>query len=211
MVKNIGTKKTGIFGGSFDPVHLGHVSLARDAMKAVGLDRVIFIPAGLQPFKLDKKVTPGKDRLEMLKLATEGEQDLEISDLELVSSEISYTYLTLRRIKKILNPEEKIYFITGTDSFLKIKQWKNSCELLENYSYIIGTRPGYRKAELDSCIESIRHEYNTEIINIDNTQMDISSTDIRTRLGLGGSVKGMICEGVERYIKEHGLYGRRNL
>lgn len=206
MVKIGPKKKTGVFGGSFDPVHLGHVGLAKDAITEAGLDKVIFVPAKLQPFKLDKKVTPGEDRLAMLNLAIDGIEGLEVSEYELNSDRISYTYLTLRAMSEILGEDTKMYFITGTDSFLKIKEWKNSEELLRDFSYIVGARPGYKKDELKICIEEIQQEFGTEVIVIKNTEFDISSTEIRNRLEAGEKADDLIPAEVERYIKEHGLY-----
>ena len=200
------TKKTGIFGGSFDPVHLGHICLAEDAMKQAGLDSVIFIPAAHQPFKLDRNVTSGEDRLAMLRIAVMNKSGFEISEYELDNDGVSYTYLTMRAMRKLLGNNNKLYFITGTDSFLKIEQWKNSSELLQSYSFIIGTRPGYRIEELENCINRIRNRYNTEIIHINNTQLDISSTEIRERLETGKTAGDLIPPQVERYILEHGLY-----
>ncbi len=199
-------RKIGIFGGSFDPVHLGHTGLAEDAMKQAGLEKVVFIPARLQPFKLDKKLTSGEDRAEMLKLAAGNTDGFEISTYELDEEGISYTYLTMRAMQDKYGEGAKLYFITGTDAFLKIDQWKNAEELLKRYAYVIGTRPGYKQEELKICIEKIREAYGTEIINIDNVQIDVSSTEIRDILKQGESAEGLISEEVERYIKENGLY-----
>ena len=198
--------RIGIFGGSFDPVHLGHTGLAADAMKQLALDRVVFIPARLQPFKLDRRLTSGDARLDMLKLATKGMEGVEISTHELDTEGISYTYLTMRTMQKRYGAVAKLYFITGTDAFLKIEKWKSAEELLHNYAYIIGTRPGYRREELERCMERIRSAYGTEIVNIDNVQIDASSTEIRQRLEQGRPAGDIISEPVERYIKEHGLY-----
>lgn len=199
-------KKIGILGGTFDPVHLGHINLAIDAKAQAGLDKVIFVPAKLQPFKLDKNVTAGEHRLAMIKEAIDGIDGLEVSPYELEAEGISYTYLTVRAMKKRFGTDARLYFITGTDSFLKIETWKNAEELIRSCSYIIGTRPGYRKQELDICIERIRRDYNTEVINIDNTQFDISSTEIRKRLESGLPCSDLIPEKTERYITANGLY-----
>lgn len=200
------TRKIGIFGGSFDPVHLGHIGLAEDAMKQAGLEKVVFIPARLQPFKLDKQLTSGYDRLEMLKLASDGMDGFEISSYEIDEEGISYSYLTMRAMQKKYGVSTKLYFITGTDAFLKIDNWKNAEELLTNYSYVIGTRPGYKQEELKDCIKRIHETYGTEIININNVQIDVSSTEIRDIISRGESTRGLISEEVERYIKENGLY-----
>lgn len=199
-------KKVGIFGGTFDPVHWGHIGLAKDAAEQAGLAQVIFVPARLQPFKLDKKITSGADRLHMLKIATADVKNLEVSSYELDAGGISYTYLTMRAMRNLYGADTKLYFITGTDSFLKIETWKNASELLSNYAYIVGIRPGYRQEELEACIDRIKRSYHTEVRNIANVQVDISSTEIRKLLEAGGQAAALIPAGVERYIKKNGLY-----
>lgn len=199
-------KKIGIFGGSFDPVHLGHIYLAEDAAYSLKLDKILFVPAKLQPFKLDVKVTDGYDRLEMLKLATEYNEAFEVSTYELDSQGISYTYLTLRAMKKKYGKETELYFITGTDSFLSIEKWKNSDEILNRYFFIVGSRPGYRNEELRKCIKRIQDKHDTKIVNIENEQHDISSTEIRNKIKAGFSAENLIPKKVEEYIRERGLY-----
>lgn len=204
--KLIKTEKIGIFGGSFDPVHLGHTGLAADAVKQVGLDKVVFVPAKLQPFKLDKKLTSGDARMEMLRLATADMDNVEISSYELDAEGISYSYLTMRAMQEKYGESAKLYFITGTDTFLQINKWTNAEEMITSYSYVIGTRPGYKQEELDAFIDKQRRKYGTEIININNTQIDVSSTEIRDMLRAGKSAAGLISGEVERYIRENGLY-----
>lgn len=198
--------KLGIFGGSFDPVHLGHTSLALDAMEQAGLEKVIFVPAKQQPFKLEKKTAPGADRLNMLQLALAGKPGLEISEYELNEDRISYTFLTMRAMRKRFGNDVKLYFITGTDAFLNIERWKEAPEMLTEYAYLIGTRPGYKTAELDACIDRVARDYNTEVRRVDNTQIDVSSTEIRSRMEAGLPAGDLLSAEVERYIREHGLY-----
>lgn len=199
-------KRIGIFGGSFDPVHLGHTGLASDAMKQADLHKVIFVPTAIQPFKLDRTPEQGRDRLEMLKLAAGDTEGFEISTYELDHQGISYSYLTMRAMQHRFGEDARLYFITGTDAFLKINKWRNSEEMLEKYGYIIGTRPGCEKEELETLLDNIRRSHNTEIICIDNVQIDVSSTEIRQRLDSGLSIDDLVSDKVERYIKENGLY-----
>ncbi|MDO4860031.1 MAG: nicotinate-nucleotide adenylyltransferase [Bacillota bacterium] len=199
-------KKIGVYGGTFDPVHNGHVSLAIDAVDMVSLDAVIFMPVYIQPFKQGKKLADGTDRLRMLELAAEDHPVLAVSDYEMKSESVSYTYKTLRMLKGVYEEEDKIFFLCGTDSFLKIETWMNAEELLDSYSYIVGTRPGYKEEELKETIERIRREHGTEIVKIKNRQVDVSSTLIRERAAGGLSVTGLVPEKVERYIVENGLY-----
>ena len=200
-------KNIGIFGGSFDPIHLGHLGLAEDALKLAGLERVIFMPAARQPFKLDRETASGGDRLEMIRLAIEDLPHLAVSTYELDCRGISYTYLTMREMKKHAGCRGRLYFITGSDTFVKIESWKNSKELLTEYSYIVGSRPGCVRSELETCIRRIKKAYNTEVKVIDNVELDISSTDIRKRMETGVSACDLIPDRVEAYIRERGLYG----
>ena len=198
-------KRIGIFGGSFDPVHIGHISLAKDALNQCQLEKVILIPAKTQPFKAGKKVTPAADRMAMVSLAIEDEPHLELSDYEVHSGEVSYTYLTMREMR-LLYPGDELFFITGTDSFLMIEKWRESEELLKNYSFIIGSRPGYRDDELDECMEDLQRRYGTKAVKIHNTKIDISSTDVRKMAGEGKSLENLVPESVADYIRERHLY-----
>ena len=199
-------KRIGIFGGTFDPIHNGHIGLAEDVREQAQLDEVIFIPAKLQPFKLDKQVTDGKHRLAMVRLAISDIQGFWASDYELRQEEISYTYLTLRAIAREAGEDARLCFINGTDTFLKIYKWNHAEELLRNYSFAVGSRPGYKDAELEKCIEYLKTVYNTDIIKVRNRKRDISATEIRSRIEEGKTLKGLVPEQVERYIKANGLY-----
>lgn len=199
-------RRIGIFGGTFDPIHNGHIGLAEDARLQLGLEQVILIPARLQPFKLEKRVTEGCHRLEMARLAVMGKRGLTVSDYELRQERVSYTYMTLRAMKEQGGEDTRLYFITGTDAFLKISQWRHAQEMLQEYSFAVGSRPGYRETELKACIEQLKSVYNTDIVRVENRQRDISATEIRQRLETGGCLRGMVPEAVERYIKQHGLY-----
>lgn len=199
-------RKIGILGGSFDPVHNGHIGLARDAKEQLGLDEVLMIPAKLQPFKLDRKMVSGHQRMEMIELAVADMPGITACDYELRQEEISYTYKTLKAITEMEGPETEVYFLTGTDSILQIHRWKNADELLHNYNFVVGSRPGYKDDELSECIERLKRDYNTNITKVDNHQLNISSTEIRERLESGQGLSGLVPEVVERYIIKHGLY-----
>lgn len=199
-------RKIGILGGSFDPVHNGHIGLAEDARELVGLDLVYLIPARLQPFKLDKKMADGPDRLEMIRLAAESSPGLVPCDYELRQEQISYTYKTLEAISLMEGSNAEIYFITGTDSLLQIERWMQAEDMLRKYRFIVGSRPGYKDLELARCIEHLKDEYNTYIVKIENRRRNISSTEIRERLENGQPLTGLVSGAVERYIESHGLY-----
>jgi len=199
-------KKIGIIGGTFDPVHRGHISLAMDAKNQVGLDEVMFMPAKTQPFKLNKQMTSPEDRIAMLRLATEYLQGINVSTVEMDLEGISYTYRTLRKLRETIDPSDKLYFITGTDTYLKIGIWKEADEVLRENAFIVGERPGYKGEELRECKCMYEETYGTETIIIKNVRLDISSTEIRKRISEGRQVVDLIPEGPGRYIYENQLY-----
>ena len=199
-------ERIGVMGGSFDPVHYGHVNLARDAMEQVGLDRVLVVPARLQPFKLDRVPASGEDRMEMLRLALAEDPKIKPCSFELERDGVSYTYLTLRGLQEQFGPDARLYFIFGADSLLKVDTWMEAEELLTKYAYIVGSRPGYLDEELTAQQEKLTKEFGTEIHWIHNRTFDVSATEIREKIAAGKPVDDLIPAEVERYIIEHGLY-----
>ena len=196
--------KIGIFGGSFDPVHKGHIALARQACESGAVDLVVFMPAANQPFKLDRCPADGQDRINMIRAAISGIHGLEVSDYELSNpEEVSYTIKTLKAMEKRYGPEHKIHFILGADSFLKIHTWMRAEELLSKYPLIVGVRPGFPKNELETQECFLRKTYGTEIIWLHNPLLDISSTAIRD--GIAEQLN-TVPEKVKEYILEQGLY-----
>lgn len=199
-------KKIGIYGGSFDPVHLGHMGLAVQAEKQLELDKVVFIPAKYQPFKLNREVASDEHRVNMLKEAVKGYDSFEISCSELESNEISYTFNTIQRIKKVYNDDTQIYFMLGTDSFLSIELWYRAEELLKACSFAVGIRPGDKEEQLEACINRVKSRYNTHVVLLRNKELEISSTEIKNNIRNGKSIGALVPEAVERYIYENGLY-----
>ncbi|MBK5262977.1 MAG: nicotinate (nicotinamide) nucleotide adenylyltransferase [Peptostreptococcaceae bacterium] len=197
--------KIGILGGTFDPVHFGHLSIAKQALEELALDKLIVVPAKLQPFKLNVPVTIGKHRTEMLKLAFEGFEKVTVSDYELNQNKVSYTINTLNAFKKEY-PESELWFLMGADSFLKIEIWKNAKDLLSQFNLIVGVRPGYKEKELENQIKHLEKTYGTKIYMLKNEKLDISSTDIRKGISQGKSINEFVSLAVERYITEYALY-----
>lgn len=195
----------GILGGTFDPIHLGHKALGVSAIKEVGLDKLIIMPARIQPFKMGKKVTDGIHRIAMAKLAFEDIANVEVSDYEISNSEISYTYDTFTHLKSIY-PKDKLYFILGTDSFLQLEKWYKGIDLLRASNFAVSVRPGYKEEELESQIDHYRREYGTNVRKIYAKMPDVSSTEVRKRLQEGNDTLDLLPETVERYIRENGLY-----
>lgn len=198
--------KVGIFGGSFDPIHYGHVYLAIKAKEELDLDRVIFVPAKLQPFKLDRTPADGLMRVEMIEASISHYDGAMVSMYELNKDEISYTYYTLEYFQNELGEDAKLYFITGTDSLLTLDTWYMADEMLKKYNFIVGSRPGYKEAELEAKIAEITEKYGCEVVKIHNNQVDVSSSEIREKVQAGESLDGLVNPKVERYINDHGLY-----
>lgn len=199
-------KKIGILGGTFDPIHIGHLLLAEQAKEDASLDQVIIMPTMIQPFKRNKKIADGNHRYHMIKEAIKGNDHLQVSRQELDTPEISYTINTLKACKRDLGGKCELFFITGTDAFLDIEKWYQSKELLTEFSFIVGSRPGYKEAELIQCINHIKEVYHTNVIKINNRKVEISSTDIKYRIKHGKSIKYLVTKEVEEYIYESKIY-----
>ncbi len=198
-------RKIGIFGGTFDPIHHGHLILAENIRQEAELDKVLLMPAHASPFKLNKKIVPGEDRFQMVSLAVEKNDFLEASDFECASDRISFTIDTMKLLEKVY-PQDQLCFITGADSILDIELWKGAEELLRRYSFLVGGRPGYRDAELLDFAEYLHSTYGTDIRIIDIPKADISSTEIRRRSRSGQSIRYLTPDSVVDYIEKKGLY-----
>ncbi len=205
-------KKQGIYGGTFDPVHSGHIGLALDALEQMELDEVIFVPAKIQPFKQSKRITDSKKRVEMLKLALNNPK-FSISTWEIEQESVSYTYLTMEYFKKIADENTKIYFICGTDSLLNMKDWKESEKLIRENRIIVGSRPGYKEIELNQEINLLNELYDASVYKIKNEQIDISSSEIRETLKclkkkdvILQNGKELVDEKVMEYIEKNKVY-----
>ena len=193
-----------IYGGSFDPVHVGHVALADCAVRQCGLDELIFMPAYISPFKQDRRVTDGKDRLAMLETVLDFNQAFRVSDFELKKGGPSYTVETLRHFRKTV--EGKLHFVCGFDSTVQLETWFEGPEILRDYPIITVRRPGTDDAEGLEKIEYYRRKYDSEIIMLDMPPVDASSTKIREMAGKGEDISGLVLPETEEYIIEHKLY-----
>lgn len=199
--------KVGIYGGSFDPIHFGHIGLAKQALSELSLDKLYFVPAKYQPFKLDKgDVADDRHRINMINLAIGDIPKVMASDIELQKQEISYTVNTLRRLSEEGGEEDSFFFIQGTDSFLTIEKWYMAEELLSENSFAVGIRPGDNLEMLMVTIDRIQKKYGTSIRLLHNERLPISSTDIKKLVREGKRINHLTPEAVERYIYEQGLY-----
>ena len=198
------TKKYGIYGGSFDPIHIGHVALADSAVRECGLDKLIFMPAYISPFKQDRKATDGRDRCGMIETMLSTNSAFCLSRYELNKEGTSYTIETLRHWKKLLDGE--LYFVLGFDSAVQVDKWYEGKEILMNYHLITARRPDTDDNEGLRIIESFREKYGADITVLEMEPVDASSTEIRNLVKEGKPVTGLVPPGVEEYIIEHQLY-----
>ena len=198
--------KTGIFGGSFNPIHYGHLLLAEHAADAAGLDRVILVPAYESPFKSGTGGAGSLHNLEMTRIAVADNARFEVSPVEVNKQKISYTVDTMRILAKEAGADNPLSFIMGGDSFLSLEKWKGVDELLRNYPFIVGSRPGFAAEDVEKTANMLRKKYHALIRIVMIPQVDISSTDLRNRIRKGRSIRYLTPEGVINYLKKHHLY-----
>jgi nicotinate-nucleotide adenylyltransferase len=192
-------------GGTFDPIHYGHLVIANEVLSLFELDKIIFIPTGTPPHKVVKGLTSSYHRYMMTQFATMTNPDFDVSDIETTKSTVSYTIDTIRKLISG-NEEDQFYFITGTDAVLELPAWKNTSEILSMCTFIAVNRPGYVVEGLDKKIKAITDKYGGEIFITKAPQLHISSTDIRNRIAEKKPVKYLLPETVEQYILKNGLY-----
>lgn len=197
-------KKYGIFGGSFNPIHYGHLMICEYIKEEMGLDKVIFIPTGNPPHK--ELELSAEDRYEMVRLAISPNPDFEISDIETTRVKKSYTVDTIRELKKIYK-EEKLYFLIGLDSLFQLKTWMKIGDLSQEIEFVVALRPGYLdKEEINKEIDFLRENFGTKVNLIKTPLYEISSTDLRDRIHEGKSLRYLIPKKVLDYIEESGFY-----
>lgn len=195
----------GVLGGTFDPIHLGHTTLGKAALDEVALDKLIVMPTAIQPFKQNRKVAQDVHRLAMTKLAFKGCKKVEISTYEIDKGDVSYSYETMTHLRGIY-PNDELFFVMGTDSFITVEKWYKGGDLLRDFSFIVSSRPGYPERELDNQIRFYKEDYDTKIIKLRAKMPDISSTEIREAALSGDRINYLVPDEVERYIAENELY-----
>lgn len=195
--------KIGLFGGTFDPIHIGHMILMENVINNLDLDKIYVLPNSNPPHKLENKKTALNLRLKMVNEAIKDNPKLEINDYDYRDNEIHYTFDTINYFKKSY-PNEEFFFIMGEDSFLDIEKWKNYKEILKE-NLIIFKRYSSKNFSLISKINQVR-KYNKNIYLIDNIALDISSTLIRNLVTENKSIRYLVNDEVINIIKEEKLY-----
>lgn len=194
----------GILGGTFDPVHMGHLHMAEAVYERMGLEQVMFIPAYVPPHKVGAYFASAKDRYAMTELAVSAYPHFTVSDLELRRSGVSYTIDTVRQLSGIYK-DKQLYFIIGADSVAQLHTWNNIDELLGLATFVAAGRPGYEGVK-EQVVEKLGQRLADKIVLLDTPKYDISSTDIRARIHEGTGLQGLVPQVVEEYIRKHGLY-----
>lgn len=197
--------KTGIFGGTFNPVHKGHIMLAEYCMESVGLDRIIMIPTAVPPHKISNNLASENDRLNMCKLACRGKENFFVSDIEIKRQGKSYTYETLTQLKEIY-PDDHLYTIMGADMFLTLDRWKNPKIIFEKSSIITIPRDEENKLELENFYNDVLKAMGASSVILPNPVMSVSSTFIRENLDNFNLISDMLDKGVYDYIIKNNLY-----
>ena len=211
--------RLGILGGTFDPIHLGHLRLAKEIGEELEMENVYLVPAALPPHKDSRPVTPFHHRLAMTRLAAEEAPILEAQDLEGHRQGLSYSIETLKEFHKLFKPNLELFFIIGMDAFLEIETWKEYKRLFDYAHFVVIKRPGVSSEELEPFLFTLNVGFkrggkgNTFVIPSGNiliykeaTLMDISSTQIRERVATGKTIRFLVPEAVRAYIMEKGLY-----
>lgn len=205
MKTTVNHKKLGIMGGTFDPIHNGHMKTAEFVFRQLELEKIIFIPANIAPHKIGMEFAPAADRLAMTTLAVEGNQHFSVSDMELTRNGISYTYDTVKALKEYYGEDYELFFIIGADSVVGLDTWIKVREIMQLCKFVAATRPGFAPT-VDKVIEYFGDLGRTRIQWLNTPEMDISSTNIRQRIRLGQSISGLVPKRVEQYIYQKGLY-----
>lgn len=186
----------GIYGGTFDPIHNGHLQTAQEVLKIRKLDKIIFIPCFISPHKTEQKTTSAKDRLEMVKLAVQNNNKFDFSDIEIKRENISFSYETIIELKKFY---KKIEFIIGYDNMINFHKWKNPEIILQNSNILVLRRK-------ENKLEKLEHNFDKKMIFLNNSLVEISSTEIRNRIKEGLPINNLVPESVMEYIYNFNLY-----
>lgn len=215
--------KIGLFGGTFDPIHWGHLRSAEEVSEVFGLERVDFIPASIPPHKRGRTTTPPEDRLQMVRLAVARNPRFSVSKIELERPGPSYTIDTIREYHDRLEDGDELFFIIGLDAFREIGTWHSFRELFTMCNFIVTSRPGTPDRHLfkgaaiavkklfcyDFKNRYYRHLSGTRVHFIELTDIAISASEIRALVQKGKSIRYLVPSPVEKYIKRRGLYRSR--
>lgn len=200
-----GTRNLGLMGGTFDPIHCGHLILAEQAREQFKLDKVLFVTAADPPHKTGNDITAVEDRHKMVSLAVENNDRFECSTIEIERGGTSYTIDTLKQIKLLYGDRVNIYLLLGADEAATLMSWREPYGIQELATMVVANRPG---EEVEDVLKLLPEDFARNIEPLKMPGVDISSTDLRERVRSGKSIRYLVPESVENYIMKKGLYGR---
>jgi nicotinate-nucleotide adenylyltransferase len=198
----------GLLGGTFDPIHSGHLVIAEEARLRFGLNKVLFVPAGTPWLKTNREITPAVHRVEMVKRAIAGNASFELSTIEIDRPGPSYSVDTVAALQQKSGAGAKIFFLIGWDSLAELPQWQEPARLIRLCKLVAVVRPGLNRPDLKSLEPSVPG-ITQSVVWLDIPPIDISSSDIRDRVAQGLSIRGLVPDDVESYIAENKLYRKR--
>ena len=195
----------GVMGGTFDPIHLGHLIVAEEVRTRVNLAEVLFVPAGLPWLKTDRTISAVEHRLEMVRLAIADKPYFRLSTVDVERAGSSYTVDTIADLQGQIGAEDELFLILGWDSLAELPEWQEPSRLITMCRLLVVPRPGYPRPKLKSLKASIP-DISQRVMLLDKPEIDISASNIRDRLAKGLSVHHLVPKPVNEYIKEHRLY-----
>lgn len=195
----------GILGGTFDPIHIGHLAAADEVMSQLGLAEVLFVPTGQPWLKADTKILPAEHRLKMLQLAITDKPRFRLSTIEIERKGPTYTVDTITELKKQFSTEAELFFIVGWDKLIELSEWHQPVRLIKMCRLVAVPRVGYPVPDLES-MEAAIPGLSRRVILLDKPEIDVSASMIRERVRRGLSIDGLVPKAVARYITEKGLY-----
>lgn len=198
----------GVLGGTFDPIHSGHLVMAEEARLRFGLNKVLLVPAGKPWLKTNREITPAVHRLEMVKRAIAGDASFELSTMEIDRPGPSYSVDTVAALQQKISTGARIFFLIGWDSLAELPQWQEPARLIRLCKLIAVTRSGLSRPDLKS-LEPTVPGITQSVVWLDIQPINISSSDIRDRVAKGQSIHGLVPDKVESYIAENKLYRKR--
>jgi nicotinate-nucleotide adenylyltransferase len=197
--------RLGLFGGTFDPIHLGHLVLAESCREALGLDALWFVVAGQPPHKQGDR-TPVSDRIEMARIAISGNPAFEVSEVESRSPGPHYTYRTLEQVARE-RPGDELFFLIGGDSLVDLPTWKEPGLVMERATVVAVGRHGSAEPSAEAMRAILEaHPGARPVVRVDAPRIEVASRDLRHRVAEGRSIRYLVPRGVEAYIRAHGLY-----
>ena len=199
-------KKIGIMGGTFDPIHYGHLVLAEQVRSNLALDSVYFVPSGQPPHKSNLLISDKNSRLKMVEIAINDNKEFNIFDYELNQTGYTYTIDTIKAFRRLVEPNAKIYFITGADQLMLLESWKDYEQLLKEVIFVAASRPGHDEKQVVEKVEYFKKKYHAQMLHVEIPALSISSTNIRNRVREGNSIKYLLPDRVEEYIINNRLY-----